>query len=176
MCCILCLSMLSVVLLSSVPYWAIVLDNVIDDSFLTLRMCKSAFKINGSLMCANCRAWIDMSLLLYNWRRMHITLALSFALPSLFWWAWNSINPVRPTMCSWKLLGYCCYWWLCEFLTCFNISLIQNLLLILFVIVLLFAHEIFCCPSVTGKVIQGCKSFRSSDEWHIFLSRVVVRI
>lgn len=168
--------MLCVVLLSSVPYWGIVLYNIIDYSFLALWLCKSAFKINGSLMCPNCRAWIYMTLLLYNWRSMHITLALSFVLPSLFWWAWNCSHPIRPTMCSRKLLWYCCYWWLWKFLTCFNISLVQYLLLILFVVVLFLTHEILGSPSITGKVIQGCESFWSSKERRIFLSGVVMRV
>ena len=146
--------MLCVVKLSSVPYWVIVFDNIIDYCLLTLRMRKSTFKINSSLMCPNCRAWIYMTLLLCDWCSMHITLTLSFVMPSLFWWLWNCSNPVGPTMCSRKLLGYCCYWWRYKFLACFNIPLIQYLLLILFVVVLiLLTHEIFGSTPITWKVI-----------------------
>ena len=168
--------MLCVILLSSVPHWVIVFDNIIDNCFLALRLSKPALKIGTSLMCGDCRARIYMTLLLCDWCGMHISLALCFVLPRLFWWAWNCSHSIGPPVCSWKLLRYCCYWWLCEFLTCFDISLIQYLLLILFIVFLILTHEIFRCTTVTGKIVQGCESFWSSDEWHIFLSRVVMRI
>ena len=160
--------MLCIVLLSSIPHLVLILYNIINYSFLTLRMRKSTFKINGSLMCAHSRAWIYMTLLLNNWCSMHITLALSFVLPSLFWWARNCSRPVWPTMSSRKLLRYCCYWRLLKFLTCFDISLIQYLLLILIIVILILTHKIFGCTSITGKVIQSCKSFWSSKKWSIF--------
>ena len=165
--CILGLSMLCVVLLSSVPHWVIVFDNIIDNCFLALRLSKPALKIGTSLMCGNCRAWIYVTLLLCDWCSMHISLALSFILPRLFWWAWNCGHSIGPPVCSWKLLRYCCYWWLSEFLTCFDIPLFQDLLLIFFIVIVL-THEIFSCPPMTGKVIQSSKSFRSSEEWRIF--------